>query len=256
MGVPRLIGMVHLHALPGAPGFDGHLDGVVAAAVADARVIADAGFDGIMTENFGDIPFYADDVPKVTVAAMTRVARAIREATPLPLGINVLRNDVSAALSVAAAVDAQFVRVNVLAGTMYTDQGLIVGKAAEVLRLRAAIAPEVAVMADVFVKHAVPPPGLQIEGATSDLAGRGGADAIVVSGPATGSAPDFDRIKTVKGAAGEVPVYVGSGASVVTARSMLDVADGLIVGTAIKIDGVTTNPVDLGMARRLVAAAS
>src|SRR5690606_40090544 len=94
-------------------------------AVARARTLADAGFPALMVENFGDVPFYADRVPAVTVAAMTRCVEAVKEATGLSVGVNVLRNDVESALSVAAATGAQFVRVNVLTGTMFTDQGPI-----------------------------------------------------------------------------------------------------------------------------------
>ena len=254
-GALRLIGMVHLRPLPGAPGFAGDFDGVLDAASTDAITLAEAEFDGIMVENFGDTPFHADVVPAVTVAAMTRAVHAIRSAVDLPVGVNVLRNDAVAALSVAAATGAGFVRVNVLSGMMFTDQGPIVGKAAEVMRLRARLAPDVAVLADVFVKHATPPHGLRIEDATHDLAGRGGADAIVVSGAATGNAPDLDRVRTVKQAAGATPVYVGSGVTTATVGAMLEIADGCIVGSALKPDGDITAPIDASLAGAFVAAA-
>ncbi len=256
MGVPRLIGMIHLGPLPGSPLFAGDLDAIVAAAVRDAVTLEETGFGGLMIENFGDVPFFTDDVPKLTVAAMTRVVDAVRGAVELPIGINVLRNDAVAALSIAAATEASYVRVNVLNGVMYTDQGPIVGRAADVLRLRAEIAPAVAVMADVFVKHAVPPPGLTVEAATRDLAGRGGADIIVVSGSATGDSPDFDRVERVKAAAGSTPVFIGSGMTSGNAPELLAIADGCIVGTALKRDGAPTNPVEAALATRFVAAAA
>jgi membrane complex biogenesis BtpA family protein len=255
MGVPRLIGMVHLRPLPGAPAFAGNLDEVLDAAVADAGTLATAGFDGIMVENFGDVPFHADAVPPISVAAMTSAVGAIRSAIDVPVGVNMLRNDAVAALSVAAVTGASFVRVNVLSGTMFTDQGPIIGKAAEVARLRARLAPEVAIMADVFVKHATPPPGLRIEDATHDLARRTGADAIVVSGAATGDAPDLDRVRTVKQAADETPVYVGSGVTTESVGAMLDIADGCIVGTALKPEGDTAAAIDASLAMAFVAAA-
>ena len=143
--------MVHLLPLPGSPGFGGSFAEVVADASSRARTLADAGFPALMVENFGDIPFYADRVPAVTVAAMTRCVEAVIDATGLPVGVNVLRNDVESALAIAAVTGARFVRVNVLAGTMYTDQGPIVGRAADVLRQRAALCPEVAIWADVLV---------------------------------------------------------------------------------------------------------
>ncbi len=252
--IPRLVGMVHLGPLPGSPDFSGSLDAVEGAAVVDARILEQAGFDGIMVENFGDVPFFADDVPKLTVAAMTRMLTAVVDAVSLPVGVNVLRNDGTAALAIAAVTGAAYVRINVLSGLMYTDQGPIVGRAAEIARFRRQHAPDVAIMADVFVKHAVPPPGSTIEQAARDLAERGGVDAVVVSGSGTGAAAAREDLMKVR-ATVDLPVVVGSGATVETVRDLLGRADGVIVGTSIKRDGVSTNPVDLERARAFVAAA-
>jgi membrane complex biogenesis BtpA family protein len=248
--------MVHLAALPGAPSYCGDLDAVIRSALEDAAALAEAGFDGLMVENFGDAPFFADDVPKITVAAMTRVVAELRTAVDLPVGVNLLRNDALGALAVAAATGAGFVRVNVLSGTMFTDQGPIVGRAAAVARTRAALAPEVAVMADVFVKHATPPPGLSLAAATRDLVERAGADVVVVSGAATGDTPPTGDLETVAEAAAGCPVYVGSGATSHNVAELLTTATGVIVGTALKAGGTTTNPIDPGRAAAFVAAAS
>lgn len=255
MSLPRLIGMVHLGPLPGSPGFGGDLDGTVAAAAIDAEVLAEAGFDGVMVENFGDAPFYADDAPKVTIASLTTAVNAVYEASRLPTGVNVLRNDGLGALAVAAASPASFIRVNVLSGTMYTDQGPIVGNAAEIARMRSAVCPDVAVMADVFVKHATPPPGLSLRDATHDLVERAGADAVIVSGVGTGSAADPSDLATVARSS-DLPVYLGSGVSADNVRDMLAIAHGAIVGTSIKVDGLATNPVDPQAAASFIAAAS
>jgi membrane complex biogenesis BtpA family protein len=254
MSIPRLVGMVHLGPLPGSPAFNGDLDSVITAATADAERIAEAGFDGIMIENFGDAPFYASDAPKVTVASLTTAVNAVYEASRLPVGVNVLRNDGLGALSVAAATPASFVRINILSGTMYTDQGPIVGKAAEIARLRSQICPEVAIMADVFVKHATHPPGLTLTDATNDLVQRALPDAIVVSGAGTGAPADLDELATVAGLS-HLPVYLGSGVTIDNVDAMLAIADGAIVGTSIKVGGVTTNPVDLAAATAFVNAA-
>ena len=254
--LPRLIGMVHLLPLPGAPDFGGDFEAVLRQAVEDAVRLADAGFGGIMIENFGDAPFFADEVPPVTVAAMTRAAVSLAGVVDLPFGINVLRNDARSAVSIAAATGARFVRVNVLTGTMFTDQGPIVGKAAEVGRLRTALGADIAIFADVFVKHAVPPAGLTLEQAAEELTGRGGADAVVASGPATGKPPTVEQLAATKVAIGDVPLYVGSGTGVETAAAFLAAADGLIVGSATKPGGNIAAPVDLELARAIVEAAS
>jgi membrane complex biogenesis BtpA family protein len=245
--------MVHLGPLPGSPDYDGDLEAVIDNAVADATTLAAAGFDGVMVENFGDAPFFADDVPKVTVAAMTKAVDAVT-ASGLPIGVNVLRNDALAALSIAAATGAAFIRVNVLSGSMFTDQGEITGKAAEVARLRAAICPDVAVMADVFVKHAMPPAGVSLAEATRDLAERGGADAVIVSGASTGAAADLDDLAIVADNTG-LPVYVGSGVTTDSVAATLKIADGVIVGTATKPAGRIDAPVDADLAAAIVRGA-
>lgn len=251
----RLIGMVHLGALPGSPAYGGSIDHVIARAVADATILADAGFDALMIENFGDAPFFADDVPDVTVAAMTRCVMAVRDAVALPTGVNVLRNDAVAAISIAAATDASFVRVNVLSGTMHTDQGPIVGRAAEVARLKRAIAPNVDVLADVFVKHAVAPAGLTITQAAADAWERSGADGLVVSGTGTGESIDQRDLDAVREAVPDAPLYIGSGVDEDTVGALLKICAGVIVGTSIKQDRVSTAPVDPGRAAALVKAA-
>jgi len=99
-----LIGMVHLDPLPGAPQATDGLETVCKAARRDAERLAAGGVDGLMIENYGDSPFYPESVPKHTVAVMTRIGTAIADAVDCPLGINVLRNDAEAALSVAAVL--------------------------------------------------------------------------------------------------------------------------------------------------------
>lgn len=246
--------MVHLGPLPGSPGFQGDFDELLAVAESDAAVLAEAGFQAIMVENFGDAPFYADDAPKVTIATLTAAVNAVYRASRLPVGVNVLRNDALGALAVAAATPASFIRVNVLSGSMFTDQGPIVGQAAQVSRLRSQICPDVAIMADVFVKHATPPAGLTLVNATKDLVERSGADAVVVSGSGTGSPTDLEDLRIVKQAS-HLPVFVGSGTTVSTVAALLEIADGVIVGTDAKRDGVSPNEVDPVRAAAIVSAA-
>lgn len=253
--LPRLVGMVHLLPLPGSPRFGGSMDQVIEVAVSDAATLVEAGFPALMVENFGDVPFYADDVPSETVAAMTVAVREVT-ATGHPVGVNVLRNDGLSALSVAAATGAQFIRINVLSGVMYTDQGPIVGRAAQVQRKRRQLCPDVEVWADVMVKHATPPAGLDIAQATTDLLERGLADAIVVSGSGTGSEPDRTRLKEVRSTVGgDVRVAVGSGASEDNLDTLCEFADTMIVGSAVKAGGVASNRPDPHRATRFVKAA-
>lgn len=254
MSVPPLVGVVHLAPLPGSPRFGGDVGAVLAAAAADARSLAAAGFDALLVENYGDAPFYPDAVPPVTVAAMSRALAALSTVTDLPFGVNVLRNDALAALGLAAAHGAGFIRVNVLSGLMYTDQGPIVGQAADVVRSRRHLSPSTAIFADVFVKHAVPPPGADLGRAAADLAERGGADAVIVTGHATGEPAGVGRLAEVREAV-DVPVIVGSGARVEDLADLAGLADAIIVGSAVRQGGVAGRPVDPAAAARFVDAA-
>src|SRR5580693_9193026 len=138
--IPSLFGVIHLRPLPESPRYAGDLAAIVASAERDARALAAAGFDGIVVENFGDVPFVPGSVAPVTVAAMTACALAVRAAAPgLPLCVNVLRNDAEAALAVAVAASADMIRVNVHTGARVTDQGLVEGRAHLTLRLRRAL---------------------------------------------------------------------------------------------------------------------
>lgn len=249
--------MIHLQALPGAPGYEGSVDQVIDRAIRDAAKLKDAGFPALLVENFGDAPFFADHVPAETVAGMTRVVDALIRSTQLAIGVNVLRNDAVSAVGIAAATGAPMIRVNVLTGVMYTDQGPIVGRAAEVLRRRAALQCEAEIWADVMVKHATPPPGLDVVQSTLDTLERGGADAIVVSGPGTGSAPELEQLKAVRSAAGDgARIVVGSGANPENLADLGAHADTVIVGSYTKIGGIASNPVDPERATRLVERAA
>ncbi|CAN5224592.1 BtpA/SgcQ family protein [soil metagenome] len=244
MTLPSLIGMVHLQPLPGSPRFDDDFDSVLTQTVTDANTLLDAGFPALMIENFGDAPFYATSVPPVTVAALTRVTRVVIEATAMPIGVNVLRNDAISALAIAAATGAAWIRVNVLSGLMYTDQGPVVGQAAEIARVRQHWCPEVQIMADVMVKHASPPPGLTIEQAGLDTWERAGADALIVSGAGTGIAPELDDGRRLRKSLPHAQIFVGSGATPANLGELASFADGVIVGSALKRDGNAANPVD------------
>lgn len=227
---------------------------VVDRAIADARALANGGAEGAIIENFNDAPFHPTDVPSITVAAMTRVAAAVRERVDFPIGVNVLRNDALAALSIAAAAGAQFVRVNVHAGALLTDQGWIEGRAWETLRERARLGAHVAIFADVAVKHAHIPPGFDIADAARDMWHRGLADALIVTGGATAQAPDPARVQLVRDAVPEAFVWVGSGVTIENAAALTKAADGVIVGSALQHDGKAGTGVDPTRVAPFVAA--
>jgi membrane complex biogenesis BtpA family protein len=249
--LPKMIGVIHLPALPGAPE-SAHLHPALALqeaglwAVQEAKQLAKAGFDGIILENFGDAPFYKTEVKPETVAAMSVIAAAVRESTRLPIGINVLRNDAFSALSIAAVTGCDFIRVNVLSGVTATDQGLIEGKAADLIRERIRLnAQSVLILADVHVKHAKSLSSSNLAIAIEETAGRGGADGIIISGDTTGRAPDLTVIQEAIEAGKHlgVPVYLGSGATPALMPTFPS-ALRIIVGSTLRKNGVPGAPLD------------
>lgn len=244
--------MVHLLPLPGSPGWAGSMQHVLDLAIADAGVLAQGGVDAIVVENYGDTPFFPGAVPPATIAAITAAVLEVRRAVAIPIGVNVLRNDALSALGVCAATGAAFMRVNVHTGSMLTDQGWIDGTAHETVRLRAQLGLDAAICADVFVKHATPPAGLTIEDAARDTWERGHADALIVSGGGTGLPTSGEDIRRVKAAVPDAPVFIGSGLTRENAAALLAIADGAIVGTALKRDRNAGSPVALDQVQRLM----
>ncbi len=254
LGTRRIVvGVVHLPSLPGAPGFGGSMDQVVQWATDDARALVAGGVDGIIVENFGDKPFFGAEVPPETVASMAVALSAVMgEAGDVPVGANVLRNDAAAALALCAATGAAFLRVNVHVGAAVTDQGLIQGTAAETVRRRAALCPEAALLADVHVKHATPLGSESLEQSAIDTWKRGMADGLIVSGLGTGQAPAAERVERIRKVLPESTLLLGSGTDEANAGSLLASANGAIVASSLKVDGVLEAPVDPERVKRFV----
>ena len=248
--------MIHLPALPGSPLSTLSALECVRAAERDARVLADAGYDAIVVENFGDVPFFGSRVPAITVAAMTACAVAVRAAAPnVPLGINVLRNDGESALAVAACTGASFVRINVLAGARVTDQGIVQSDSASVLRLRRALgAEQVGIWADVDVKHSAPlgPPRPLVQ-EVEDLTKRALADVVLVTGEGTGKGVDLEKLAAVKRASNR-PVLVASGATLETLSALASISDGVVVGSALRFGSIPGGPIDDALAKQFASA--
>jgi uncharacterized protein len=253
-GVARpLIGVVHARPLPGSPAYDGEpVEDLFAAAVVDARAYQEAGLHGLIVENHGDIPFLKPDaIGYETAAVMSVMAERIRVATGLPVGINILANAAHVALAVAKASQGRFVRVNEWANAYVANEGFVEGPAGTATRYRSWLrARDVRVFADVHVKH----------GAHAIVADRSipelvrdaeffDADVLIATGQRTGDVATLAEIETIKNAATALPVVVGSGVDEHNVADILAVADGAIIASSLKRDGVWWNEVDRDRAR-------
>lgn len=250
-----IIGVVHLLPLPTSPRWGGSLKTVLDRAEQEATALAAGGVDAIIVENFFDAPFPKDHVDPAVVSAMTVIIQRLQQMVTLPIGINVLRNDAQSALAIASCVQAQFIRVNVWTGIMATDQGLIEGRAHDLMRYRRELGSDVKIFADVLVKHARPLGSVNLTTAVQDTIERGLADAVILSGWATGDPPNLEDLELARDAAQGTPVFVGSGADWENVPQMMQVADGVIVSSSLKRQGKRENSIDPIRVSRFVEAA-
>jgi membrane complex biogenesis BtpA family protein len=249
---PALVGVIHLSPLPGSPRSSLKMSSLRARTAEDALALAAAGFDAVLVENFGDAPFFRDAVPPETVAAMAVLVGVARSASGLPVGVNILRNDGASALAVAVATEARFIRVNILAGARVADQGVIQTDAARLLRMRRHLdAAGVGIVADVGVKHSAPLGASGDEAVAEEaveVVERALADVVVVTGVRTGAEADERLVSRVKRAVPSHPVWLGSGVRVETAARWSALADGVIVGSALREGGRAGGPIDAARA--------
>jgi membrane complex biogenesis BtpA family protein len=256
-----IIGMVHLWPLPGAPGYGGYGIGTILDhARRDAEVLLEGGVDGLIVENMWDLPYYAGaDVPLEAATAQAVAARSIVEMcsqleAPVPVGINVIHNGAAAELAIAVAAGADFVRVCILTGARLWDTGgLDQGCAPILLRRRKELGAEgIKLFADVDKKHSIPFPGLDLE-THIEWTEFYRADALIISGRMTGAAPPIDKVRRAKEVATR-PILMGSGTNAENIAEFLQYADGAIVGSSLKSEGMAENPVDVERVRRYMRA--
>jgi membrane complex biogenesis BtpA family protein len=251
-----IIGMVHLWPLPGAPGYSGYgMDTILDQARRDTGALLEGGVDGLIVENMWDLPYYVStDVQMEAVTAQAVAAREVVKMADVPVGVNVIHNGWRAELAIAVAAGLDFVRVCILTGTRLWDTGdLDHGCAANLLRRRKELGAEhLKLFADVDKKHSLPFPGLDLE-THIEWTEFYRADALIVSGRMTGDAPPLDKVRQAKEAATR-PILMGSGTTAENIAEFLKYADGAIVGSSLKVDGVAENPVDVARVRRYMAA--
>ncbi|HZU95548.1 MAG TPA: BtpA/SgcQ family protein [Planctomycetota bacterium] len=249
-----LVGCVHLLPLPGSAGFTGDLDSVVQRATEEARLLEKAGFNALIVENTHDAPYLLGQVDPETTAALAVCARAVRETVKVPVGVQALAAANREALGVAIAAGCSFIRVENFAFAHVADEGLMAtASAPELIRVRARLRAErILILADVKKKHAshAITADLTMEDAVHGAA-FSRADAVVVTGLATGKAADLEDVRRARG---PLPVFVGSGVTPANVAAYAALARGLIVGSTLKRDGDWKNELDPERTAALVAA--
>ena len=243
------IGMVHLPALPGSPLYDAQagMELVRERTKADLQALQAAGFDGVMFCNENDRP-YVFTAGLETVAAMSAVIGELRDLVSVPFGIDVLW-DPRAALAVAKATGALFVR-EIFTGAYGSEFGIWNTSPGETLRYRRQIgASDVRILTNISAEFAAPLVERPIDVVARGVALISLADAVCVSGPMTGASVDGSQLRAVRDAVPDTAVFANTGVSEATVAEILSLVDGVVVGTSLKVDGVTWNPIDADRAR-------
>jgi len=239
-----VIAMMHLLPLPGRPLYDskGGMAAIVDAQRRDLHILQDGGVDGLLFCNEGDRP-YSFRIDRAPVAAMAAVIGELRPHIRLPYGVDLLW-DPLAALAVAKAVRASFVR-EVFTGVYDSDMGLWQPDASATLDYRRHIGAEnVRLFFNIEPEFARPVSPRPIGMLAHSVVVSSLADAILISGEMAGAEANLDHIREAKVSVPNTPVLANTGVKVETVRETLAVADGVIVGTGLKHEGYTWNPVD------------
>ena len=250
-----VIGMIHLPPLPGTHLYDEArgVPDIVESARRDAEALQRGGIDAVMFGNEGDRP-YRTRVGPETIATVAATVAAVAPGLSVPFGVDVLW-DPLATLAVAKATGARFAR-EVFTGLYGGDLGLWNTAAGDVFQYRRAIdAGDVRLLFTVNAEFAAPIAPRPLAAVVRSVVFSSLPDALCVSGPITGLPAPLEELRAAREAAGETPVFANTGVRRETVADVLTVADGCIVGTALKVDGVTWNPVDEARVRDLMAAA-
>lgn len=250
-GEKPVIAMVHFKALPGTPLYDGDLESIVASAREDLVALQESGVDAVLFCNENDRP-YELRADYASVATMAYVIGRLRSEIRVAFGVDVLW-DPLATVALAAATGAKFVR-EVFTGLYGSDMGLWMGRAGRALRYRKQLMrDDLLLFYNISAEFSSPLDTRSLVERAKSAVFSSLADAILVSGPMTGEAPPLEHVAAVKRALPEVPVLVNTGVRHETVAEILKIADGVIVGTALKKEGITWNPVDVQRAQAFMA---
>jgi membrane complex biogenesis BtpA family protein len=249
-----IIAMVHLPGLPGRPRHDRRagMRAITDTVAADIAALQDAGVDGLLFCNEADLPYQLGVGPEAT-AAMAAVIGAVRRELTRPFGVNLVWDPV-ASLAVARATGASFVR-EVFTGVYESDLGVMRPDLGEIGAYRSGIGAESVALFTNITPEFASPLGHRTVAQRARSAAFLGPDALLVSGAITGEPTDLAQLREAKAAAPGTPVLANTGVTADSVAEVLAVADGAIVGTSLKQDGITWNPVDPARATAFMAAA-
>jgi len=239
-----IIGMAHFKALPGSPLYDDNkgISDILKAIEKEIINLQQGGIDAIMFGNENDRP-YLTNVNAITTASFSYLIGKVSDMIKIPFGVDVLF-DSKATLTVAKAVGCNFVR-EVFTGTYVGDLGLWVTNCGETMRYRDRIkANHIITMFNINAEFVNSIDKRPLENVAKSVVFSSLPDILLVSGNITGEKTDLSIIEKIKKVLPDTPVFANTGVDIHNVSEVLKVADGAIVGTSLKIDGITWNPID------------
>ena len=248
-----VIGVIHGEALPGTPRYGGDVKVIIERAVKEAMIYKDKGVDAIIVENMHDIPYLKKSAGHEVSTMMSIIAYEVKSVSNLPCGIQILAGANKQALAAANSAGLDFIRAEGFVFAHVADEGIIESDAGELLRYRKQIgAKDILIFTDVKKKHSS-------HSISSDVSISGTAkaaefflsDGIILTGPLTGEEASVDELKSVKEAV-SLPIMIGSGITSDNVEKFYELADGFIIGSYFKREGIWKNPVDPNRVKKLL----
>jgi hypothetical protein len=241
-GKKPIIGMIHLMGLPGSVHFNGSFQKTLELASEEMKVLVEAGFDAVLFQNTGDVPAL-EEGDEATVAFMTRVGLRLREICPVKLGVNVLMNGSKAAFAIAKAISADFIRIKVNTGVVSTSTGMVQANPHGVLEFRNSIAAQdITVLGDLFDRTSAPIGNFPLE-ILADLAIRhADVEGLVISGYDENDTKA--RLISLRSKLPSACLITGGGVNLRNLSEFLNLSDGIIIGSSIKIKDGFLDPID------------
>jgi len=250
----EIIGMIHLKALPSAPNNTLSIDEIFEFAKADLDALTEGGISSAIVENMFDVPY--DTKPNLEIlVGMTILYTRLKAVSKIPLGLNIQACNSSEEMVVATLCNAPYIRVETLVEERTTSFGRLYPSGPFITRKMQELGSNVQIYADINSKHTYPVSHQTLK-ETISAAIESRASKLILTGSLTGKSPSLEEARDFKKLCGDVPMLIGSGVSVDNIRQFLEIADGIIVGSSIKMDGKVDNPVDVLRVKEFLKALS
>ena len=246
-----IIGMVHLLPLPGSPKYAGDMDAIYEAGLKDLKALEKGGAGAVIIENFGDVPYAAEN-ELINKIAFAKMVALLKRETKLPVGINYQFNDTETEWAVAYCCDVDFIRCEVFAENRVGPNGMFIAAGPKMMRMKAHYNKDIMILADANVKHTFALAEQPLDFTIESLI-EGGADGVIVTGITTGVNPSVDDVKLVSKHAKGLPVFLGSGINEKNVNEYLPYISGAIVGSSLKKDHNVNNPVDMKNVKKFMS---